>query len=303
MERQLSELVHSGEAQRSVDGSQMKAVGEPQSSGLAHVPDAHTPEALHVAPPLHVPQVPPQPSLPHSRPAHDGVQPAWHWPAALQELPTEQVPQLPPHPSSPQTRPAHAGVQLPHCPAALQEPPPEQAPQLPPHPSEPHTRPVHSGTHPAASTLGPASTRGPMGRLSPHPSAATASTMGMTRSESRAAKLPAREATPRYAWSVSVVMFTAATVAKVAGAVMPVVNRAPTQRERSTSRDRPRCRSGTGALATYSCVCLTPNASSAIVECANAPPARISAATQIASISSSRVAPSRLAPSTCPRMQ
>jgi len=25
-----------------------------------------------------VPQLPPQPSFPHTRPAHDGVQPAWH---------------------------------------------------------------------------------------------------------------------------------------------------------------------------------------------------------------------------------
>lgn len=56
----------------------MKAVGEPQSPGFVHVPDSHTPEALQLWPPLHVPQEPPQPSLPHVRPAHDGVQLDWH---------------------------------------------------------------------------------------------------------------------------------------------------------------------------------------------------------------------------------
>jgi len=78
VERHSSELAHSGEAQRSVDGSQMNAVAEPQSVGSLHVPASHTPDALQVSPPLHVPQLPPQPSLPHSRPAHDGVQDDWH---------------------------------------------------------------------------------------------------------------------------------------------------------------------------------------------------------------------------------
>jgi hypothetical protein len=160
----------------------MKAVAEPQSVGSVHIPeDSHVPDVLHVSLPLQVPQVPLQPSLPHSRPEHDGVQPDWHCPVASQELPAEQVPQLPPHPSSPQTRPAHEGVQLPHCPVASQAVPTEQVPQLPPHPSGPHTRPVHSETHPAASTRTPASGRGPMRRLSLHPSAATPST---TRSKS-----------------------------------------------------------------------------------------------------------------------
>ena len=78
MERHSLELAHSGVAQRSVDGSQMKAVAEPQSTGSVHVPDSHVPDVLQVSPPLHVPHVPPQPSLPHSRPPHDGVHPAWH---------------------------------------------------------------------------------------------------------------------------------------------------------------------------------------------------------------------------------
>jgi hypothetical protein len=56
----------------------MNAVGEPQSAGSEHVSDSHTPDALHVSLALHVPHVPVQPSLPHSRPTHDGVQPDWH---------------------------------------------------------------------------------------------------------------------------------------------------------------------------------------------------------------------------------
>lgn len=91
--------------------------------------------------PVQVPQVPPQPSDPHARPAHWGVQ--THWPDPLQVWPPAQVPQVPPQPSVPQERPRQFGAHA-HWPAAVQLCPPGHVPQDEAHPdgSAPHTRPV-----------------------------------------------------------------------------------------------------------------------------------------------------------------
>jgi hypothetical protein len=54
-------------------------------------------------PVLHVPHEPPQPSPPHARPSHEGVQVAAHVPLfVLHVSPFLQLPQVPPQPSLPQ---------------------------------------------------------------------------------------------------------------------------------------------------------------------------------------------------------
>jgi hypothetical protein len=91
-----------------------------------------------------VPQVPPQPSLPHVLPLQLGVQP--HWPVWPQACPDGQLPQVPPQPSGPQTRPAQLGAHA-HCPVAEQAWPPAQVPHEPPQPSGPQVLPSQLGTH------------------------------------------------------------------------------------------------------------------------------------------------------------
>jgi hypothetical protein len=61
-------------------------------SGTHAVPEQLVPNA-------HVPQEPPQPSLPHVRPAQDGMH--THIPAAVHVLPAAHDPHEPPHPSTP----------------------------------------------------------------------------------------------------------------------------------------------------------------------------------------------------------
>lgn len=114
----------------------------------------------HARPDAHVPQVPPQPSAPHERPAQFGVQ---HCPdIALHEPPEGQVPQAPPQPSGPHVRPLHCGVQavIEHIPER-QVWPARQAPQVPPQPSSPQLRPLQLGRQVASSDAGgPASAVG-----------------------------------------------------------------------------------------------------------------------------------------------
>lgn len=91
------------------------------------------------------PHWPPQPSPPHSLPAHDGAQ--THVPWALQVWPVLHVPQTLPHPSEPHWRSVQAGVQT-QRPWALQRPLPEQPGRhWPPQPSEPHCLRSQSGRH------------------------------------------------------------------------------------------------------------------------------------------------------------
>jgi hypothetical protein len=99
------------------------------------------PELSHAECPLHVPHIPPQPSLPHSFPAQLGLQVASHLPL-LHEPPPGQGPlwQKPPAPSgSPQSLPEQLGCGVPHLPLThfsfgL------QVPQEWPQPSSPQTR-------------------------------------------------------------------------------------------------------------------------------------------------------------------
>jgi hypothetical protein len=57
-----------------------------------------------------------------------------------------QVPQVPPQPSLPQTRPAQSGMQSTQRPSVVQAGvAPEQAPQVPPQPSLPQIRSEQSG--------------------------------------------------------------------------------------------------------------------------------------------------------------
>jgi hypothetical protein len=105
---------------------------------------SHVPASEQTSPPLQPPHDPPQPSLPHSRPPHDGTQLDVHAPAAEQLSPAPQLPHDPPHPSLPHSRPAHEGAQpATHTPAALQLSPAPHAPHDPPQPSSPHARPLH----------------------------------------------------------------------------------------------------------------------------------------------------------------
>ena len=67
------------------------------------------PDSLQL-PPLHVPQLSPHPSSPHSLSRQSATQAA-HWPAWLHTSSSEQVPQEPSHPSSPQSMSPHCGVQ------------------------------------------------------------------------------------------------------------------------------------------------------------------------------------------------
>ncbi len=89
-----------------------------------------------------VPQVPPQPSLPHCLPPQVGRQ--VQVPAVEQTVEPVQAPQPPPQPSGPQVFPAQLGVQV-QVPVAEQVSPEGQVPQVPPQPSGPHCFPTHWG--------------------------------------------------------------------------------------------------------------------------------------------------------------
>ncbi len=78
--------------------------------GCAQLPPTHWPLALHDVPAPQVPQVPPQPSLPHARPLQLGVQEVEQVPADVHVLPLAQVPQVPPQPSLPHDFPLQLGV-------------------------------------------------------------------------------------------------------------------------------------------------------------------------------------------------
>ena len=75
--------------------------------GGAEKPAAPVPTGSQIprlqAPPGHCPHSPPQPSGPHSRPAHAGAQA--HSPLGLHASPGAHSPQLPPQPLSPHSLP------------------------------------------------------------------------------------------------------------------------------------------------------------------------------------------------------
>jgi hypothetical protein len=75
---------------------------------------AQVPSAVQVAPDEHVPQEPPQPSLPQVLPVQFGVQEETHKPAVVQLNPVWQLPQLAPQPLSPHCLPVQFGVQPTH---------------------------------------------------------------------------------------------------------------------------------------------------------------------------------------------
>jgi len=104
-----------------------------------HLPP--TPQALPAA---QTPQVPPQPSGPHSLSVHWRVQPS-HTPVAALQVPEVQVPHWPPQPSGPQLLPSQARAQPSHWPVAALQVPEVQVPQVPPQPSEPHVLPPQFG--------------------------------------------------------------------------------------------------------------------------------------------------------------
>ena len=69
---------------------------------------AHTPDAVQFSVPVHVPQLPPQPSSPQVLPVQSGTH--WQSPAALHCSLTEHVPQVPPQPLSPHSLPPHCAT-------------------------------------------------------------------------------------------------------------------------------------------------------------------------------------------------
>lgn len=76
-------------------------------------PVAHTP-STHEPPPEQVPQLPPQPSGPHSRPLHEGTQEATRGPQSPQSVPSSQTDVIEPAaPSShsPSKAKGHVSVQ------------------------------------------------------------------------------------------------------------------------------------------------------------------------------------------------
>lgn len=106
---------------------------------------------MHVVVPVHVPQMPPQPSSPHSMPSQAGWQ---HTPSARQTNIASHWPQDPPQPSSPQVRAVQSGRQSTQRPSGSQNGvgARQSAPQVPPQPSGPHSRPEQSGTQTALQT-------------------------------------------------------------------------------------------------------------------------------------------------------
>jgi hypothetical protein len=81
----------------------------------------------------------------HADQAGVGVQ---HWLALVQSCPSAHVPQKPPQPSLPQVLPLHCGTQMQApLPPGSQVRPAAQVPHDPPQPSPPHTRvALHWGT-------------------------------------------------------------------------------------------------------------------------------------------------------------
>ena len=100
---------------------------------------------LHAWPAGHAaPHVPPQPSLPQSRPAQLGMHA--QVPEVVQLEPAPHIPQMPPHPSGPHCLPVHDSAQ-PHWLEGEHVWLAPQVPHEPPHPSLPHCLPAHCGVH------------------------------------------------------------------------------------------------------------------------------------------------------------
>lgn len=130
---------------------------------------------MHDRPTAQVPQLPPHPSDPHSRPEHRRVQ--THCPVDEHVEPAAQVPQLWPAQfcpgSGPHCRPLHIERQVwsgdTQRPTALQAHPARgHVPQLPPAPSGPHSRPMQFLV--AGTSAVPASRVGQTQRSYPLPS-------------------------------------------------------------------------------------------------------------------------------------
>jgi hypothetical protein len=115
-----------------------------------------------------MPQLPPQPSLPHSFPLH-AMNVHWFathvWPQTLHE------PHEPPHPLSPQVLPVQFGTQT-HLPPAPQTLLAGHQPQEPPQASAPHCLPTHCGWQPSVAhrPLAQCLPAAHVPQLPPHPS-------------------------------------------------------------------------------------------------------------------------------------
>lgn len=96
-------------------------------------------ESSHVVPEPQVPQLPPQPSLPHWRPVQSGTH--TQLPEPLQVVPVAHVPQVLPQPSGPHWRPEQLGVHA-QAPAEVHAVPDGHVPHTPPQPSSPHSLPA-----------------------------------------------------------------------------------------------------------------------------------------------------------------
>jgi len=125
-----------------------------------HAEVSHSPAPVQPCPAWHVPQLPPQPSLPHTLPAHNGSHGrSLHWPNGVQYWVAPHSPQLPPQPLLPQDLPmqfaavSHAGLQ---SLSFLQISPPGHAPHWPPQPSEPHSLSAQLGVQSGPPTQTPA---------------------------------------------------------------------------------------------------------------------------------------------------
>jgi hypothetical protein len=81
----------------------------PKGSGDSR--GSHHPVPLHADSSPHVPQVPPQPSSPHWRPAQVGAHEVMHLPAT-HAAGSPQAPHDPPQPSGPHDLPEHSGLHV-----------------------------------------------------------------------------------------------------------------------------------------------------------------------------------------------
>jgi len=126
-------------------GSKMRKSPFSEASCVRYSPEtSHFPCSLHCSPSGHIPQVPPQPSFPHSMSSQYGVQ---HVPSSWQTLSTHS-PQIPPAPSGPHSFPVQTGggpQDEAFSPQAMHVPPTGHWPQLFPHPSSPHCFAFPSG--------------------------------------------------------------------------------------------------------------------------------------------------------------
>ncbi len=138
----------------------------PEKTSRTQAPDTHSGVS-----PEHVPQLPPQPSLPHEALLQSGVQLDSHTPALQKGVEASHCPQLPLHPSSPHIRVPQSGTQTaPQTPALQKGVALSQVPQLPPQPSLPQTADPQLGMH----VLDGCELPGCESPLEPHPASKSA---------------------------------------------------------------------------------------------------------------------------------